>query len=467
MARILIIDDEASVCRMLSTCLRRKGHETTSAFSLLEALELARRESFDVVFLDVVFPEGSGLDVLPELKVVPSSPEVIVMTGHANADGADLAIRSGAWDYIEKGKAPHELALALTRALEYREQKLAARAIPPFNRERIVGNSPQLQHCLELAAHAARHDTNVLLTGETGTGKELLARAIHQNSARKNGPFVVVDCAALPETLVEGILFGHEKGAFTGAESRSSGLIEQANGGTLSLEEVGELPLTMQRRFLRVLAERHFRRVGGQKEVSSDFRLMATTNRDLDEMVRKGQFRQDLLHRLRVFSIQLPPLRVRREDMSPLALYLVDRICRRLKTPPLSCSQQFLAALSEYSWPGNVRELAHALERAVAACDGSVLHGVHLPPQIRSSLAQRMIAKGHPRPKTSPASDEAPLGTLREVRESAVAAAEKQYLQTLLTRTDGDIKACCRTAGLSRARLYALLQKHGLSRHRQ
>jgi two-component system NtrC family response regulator len=279
-----------------------------------------------VIFLDVRLPDGNGLENLTTFREQPSTPEVIIMTGVGDPDGAELAVKGGAWDYIQKPFSKQEIVLLLHRALDYREK--SAQKIPVIlKREHIIGSSSRLQAHLDLLAQAANTDTNVLISGESGTGKELFARAIHQNSVRAGKKFVVVDCTALPENLVESVLFGHKKGAFTGADRTENGLFKYADGGTLFLDEVGELPLSIQKKFLRVLQEHRFRLVGSQQEISSDFRVVAATNRDLEQMVETGDFRQDLLYRLRAFTIELSPLRERFSDTRELTIHHISRIC--------------------------------------------------------------------------------------------------------------------------------------------
>ena len=460
MAKVLVIEDDANMCKMLSSFLRERDHDPTCVLTLSEGLENAENGAFDVVFLDVKLPDGNGLDAIPKIKAAPSLPEVIIITGHAGPQGAELAIRSGAWDYFKKGTSLSDISLALARALQYREKEKAAASGTSFKRDEILGDSQRLRMCLNLAAQAAGQDANVLLTGETGTGKELFARAIHANSSRAREGFVVVDCAAIPGTLVESQLFGHEKGAFTGADSSRVGLIRQADGGTLLLDEVGELPLSIQRSFLRVLQERRFRPVGSDKEMSSDFRLIAATNRDLDEMVALGQFRNDLLFRLRTFIIELPPLKKRKTDIPEVARIYVNQICSRYNVETLKCSPEFLEGLIEYDWPGNVRELVHSLEQSISKASGEkVLYRDHLPTQIRVHLAGRTGQVSTGTSEQEPDLVKTTLCSLREARD----AAEKTYLKQLLAKTKGNVKETCRIAGLSRSRLYVLLQKHDLS----
>ena len=467
MAVVLIIDDDEEMCYALSRMVGRLGHSPVCAGSIAEGLQRARSGNVDVAFLDVRMPDGNGLEALPRIQTAPSAPEVIIITGFGDADGAELAIKSGAWDYIEKGCSTREMSLPLLRALEYRNQKKNARAksIVALKRDGIIGGSPKLMDCLDLLAQAAASETSVLITGQTGTGKELFARAIHVNSSRAKGPFVVVDCAALPETLVESVLFGHEKGAFTGAEKASDGLIRQAGGGTLFLDEVGELPPTTQKSFLRVLQEHRFRPVGSKTELQGDFRLVAATNRNMDEMAREGDFRNDLLFRLKSFVVELPSLRERSEDIGEIARHHIDRFCEKYGLAPKGFSPDFLDTLKAHLWPGNIRELVNTLDRALAAARFEpTLFPKHLPVDIRVQKARASV--NHKTLPDEPPGTHAPhtLPTLHEFREAATLQAEKNYLNDLLELCEGDIKEACRISGLSQSRLYALLQKHKVSR---
>jgi two-component system NtrC family response regulator len=467
MAHVLIIDDDEMMCDMLSTMVRQMGHEVTCANTLQDGLEVSSSGDFDVVFLDVRMPDGSGLDVLPRIREASSSPEVIIITGFGDPDGAELAIKNGAWDYIEKPSSIKAMTLPLVRALEYRQEKQARKPPIALNREGIVGNNPQMKACIDLVAQAANSDATVLITGETGTGKELFAYAIHNNSPRADKNFVVVDCAALPENLVESMLFGHERGAFTGADRAQDGLIKQAHGGTLFLDEVGELPLSTQSSFLRVLQERRFRPIGGKQEIGSDFRLVAATNRDLEAMVKNGQFRKELLFRLRSFTIELPPLREHPEDIKELTLHYAAKICERYGTDTKGFSPEFFEALDSYDWPGNVRELVNTMERAIAAArQDPILFPKHLPTHIRIDVARTSLMKEAPvvLSQMGGADPLRTLPTLRDFRENAISEAEQQYLYDLMSFTGGDIKDACKISGLSRPRLYALLKKYHISR---
>ncbi|GAM10505.1 acetoacetate metabolism regulatory protein AtoC [Geobacter sp. OR-1] len=473
MARILVIDDDEGICLTLLHVARRAGHEAIYALTLAEGWELASSGEFDIVFLDVRLQDGNGLELLPKFGALSGSPEVIIITGFGDAEGAELAIRSGAWDYIEKGDSAKAFSMSLSRAIEYRAQKLAARKcaqIVSLKRDAIIGTSSSLKESLDLLAKASCTDTSVMITGETGTGKELFARAVHENSHRSTGRFVVVDCAAMPEHLIESMLFGHEKGAFTGADHAREGLVRQADNGTLFLDEVGELPQSIQKAFLRVLQEHSFRPIGSPAEVSSNFRVVAATNRDLDQMVNSGSFRQDLLFRLRGFEIHLPPLRERLEDLKDLVRTFADRSCERHGIPPKGLSTEIIQTLQALKWPGNVRQLANTVEQAVGAAGlEPVLFSMHLPTEIRVEAARSSLksAPGHLQ-TTDPADSCSPiplLSPLHEFRESIYNEAERKYLNNLMEQAGHDITEACRVSGLSQSRLYALLKKQHVTSH--
>lgn len=463
-ADILVIDDERLVFDSISNVIRQMGHLPVHARSIKEGLYIIRSRAFDIVFLDVRLPDGSGLDTLPAIVESPSSPEVIIVTGYGDPDGAELAIDKGAWSYVEKPLSVQVIKLSLTRALQYREQKRSRKPVA-LDLGEIVGNSPKLKRCIDLLAQAADSDANVMLTGETGTGKELFASAIHKNSARNSQEFVVVDCAALPETLVESVLFGHRKGAFTGADKAQDGLVSQADGGTLFLDEVCELPLAIQKSFLRVLQERRFRPVGGNREIRSDFRLLAATNRDVEALVRQRRFREDLLFRLRGLSIELPPLRNIKEDIKELFYHYMDRMNKHYGTGTKGISPEFWDILYRYDWPGNVRELTQAIEHAlILARPEPTLFPKHLPKHIRIQVARSEVTKKRRPQPGMKGQKEAPSGlpSLQAVRESALEEAEREYLKELMEQTGGSIKNATKVSGLSRSRLYTLLKKYSI-----
>ena len=463
MANILIIDDDRTICDTISNVVARMGHQAASVQTLSQGLDAALSGRFDIVFLDVRMPDGNGLDLLPKIHGAPSLPEVIIITGFGDPDGAELAIKHGAWDYIQKPSTMQGIVLPLTRALQYREEREARKITMPLKREGIVGNSPKMRECLELLSQVTNSDANVLIAGETGTGKELFAWAIHKNSSRAGKNFVVVDCAALPTNLVESILCGHEKGAFTSADKAQDGLILHADKGTLFMDEVGELPLSIQKNFLRVLQERTFRPVGGKQEITSNFRLIAATNRNLDEMVRQNQFREDLLFRLRSFTLELPPLRDHLEDLQDLVTYHMGILCDRLVAEKKEFSPEFFDVLKAYPWPGNVRELVNALERAlITARHERVLFPKHLPTHIRIYMARSSVREPE---SIQPVPDKAlpAFPRMQDIREKAIGESEKKYLQDLISFTRGNIQESCRISGLSRSRLYLLLKKYQIS----
>jgi len=470
MPRILIIDDDETMCATLARLVKRMGHVAVCTTRCAEGLAATAAEDFDVVFLDVRLPDGNGLDLLPRIEAAGSAPEVIIMTGFGDPNGAELAIKSGAWDYIEKTSSARDITLSLERALQYRLEKTALSGrhkVSALKRDRIIGTSPPLNACLDQVAQAAGSDVNVFITGETGTGKELFARAVHDNSHRAGHSFIVVDCTALPETLVESLLFGHEKGSFTGAEKARDGLVRQAHQGTLFLDEVGELPLTLQKAFLRVLQERRFRPLGSNREVESDFRLVAATNRNLDQMVHNGQFREDLLYRLRSYLIELPPLRERVEDITVLTRYHIDQFCERYHLAPKGFSPEFLEMLKSYAWPGNVRELVHTLERTLSSARfDPTLFPKHLPTPLRVQVTRANVQQETETGSTTGIASLQNLPSLHEYRESIYNDAERQYLLDLMSLTDFHIAEACRLSGLSQSRLYALLKKHEVPRSR-
>lgn len=465
MAKILIVDDDIMLCNALSQAVEGMGYETAMAHSLAQGIAQVLNEEFDVVILDVRLPDGNGQEAVPRFREGIGSPEVIILTGIGDPDGAELAIRSGAWDYITKPPSLNKIRLPVQRAVEFHRRHVPQLPILSLKRSGIVGESQAIKACLEQVSLAAVSDSNVLISGATGTGKELFARAVHHNSLRASGPFVVVDCAALPGNLIESMLFGHEKGAFTGAENRYAGLVRRAHGGTLFLDEVGELNPPAQKIFLRVLQEHTFLPVGGTREESSDFRLVAATNRDLDQMVKAGEFRQDLLYRLRTITIPLPTLIERGGDIELLCRHFVGRYCNKAGIALKRLSSEFLEALELYHWPGNVRELIHSLESSLAvAGEDPILFQCHLPTNIRvnlarSSLTDRKVSK--PSQRTPQTEDTFPR--FKDYRAEKLAEVEFRYLQDVMAMSRGNVGQACILAGLSKARLYALLKAHGLT----
>lgn len=464
MAHILIIDDDKTVNEVFVEIAEELSHKASSATTLKDGLDKAISGDFDLVVLDVRLPDGDGLKALPDIQNVDSMPEVIIITGYGDPDGAELAIKNGAWDYILKPSSMENITLTLTRALEYRSEKTSKQFPVVLKREGLIGNSAKMDFVLERVAQATGSKANVLITGETGTGKELLARAIHQNSSVADKRFVVVDCAVLPESLVESTLFGHEKGAFTGADRVHEGLIKQADGGTLFLDEVGELPLSSQKAFLRIIQEHKFRPVGGRRELEVEFRLVAATNRNLEEMAANGQFRNDLLYRLRSFTIESPPLRNRTEDIKDLAVYYSNRLCEAYETDTKGFSPEFMEALLLYEWPGNVRELINTIEETLTnAKEEPILYPYHLPINIRAKIKRDFINTSSNKKDginpVDPLEDSAEkIMKMKDFRE----VMEDRYLKKLIAVTGGSKKEACRISGLSRTRLFELLKKYNI-----
>lgn len=396
-----------------------------------------------------------------------------VLAGSRTPGGPSVRVEEANESLIVKVELPGMSADEINVSLL--EDQLTIRSVRPFHTPSItaldsmdaaiVGSSPYLRHCLETVGLAAENDTNILISGETGTGKELFARAIHEASRRRNGPLVVVDCTSLPKNLVESLLFGHVGGSFTGAREAQEGVICQAHTGTLFLDEVGELPLSLQKVFLRVLEEHRFRPLGSEQEVVSNFRLVAATNRDLEEMVSLGLFRADLLFRLKSYLIELPPLRERAEDIHDLTNYHLGRLSARYQIPPKQVATDFRSILIDYPWPGNVRELVNALEHALfAAKQEATLFAKHLPHQIRASVTKQSLrAQTISRPDLSQSFLQE-LPSLHDFRENVFCQAETQYLHDLMVLSNKDMRAACQLSGLSRSRLYALLKKHDISR---
>ncbi|MFH2131509.1 MAG: sigma-54 dependent transcriptional regulator [bacterium] len=461
MANILIIDDDLALCKMLSQMVKKMTHQPRYALTIQDGLRELAVEMIDVVYLDVGLPDGNGLDFIPQIKSAPSAPEVVIITGKGERNGAEMAIRNGAWDYLKKPFSINKIALQLTGILKYRQEKTNREKPVLLKRDDIIGSSAEITECLRLVIEAAESDANVLITGETGTGKELFARAIHRNSRRARENFVVVDCGALTESLVGSILFGHEKGAFTGAERQHEGLIKQADKGTLFLDEVGELPISNQSAFLRGLQEHKIRPLGSASEIESDFRLVTATNRNLEQLVEEEKIRKDLLYRLQTISIDLPPLRHRKSDIKDLVIHYINRFCERYHYESKGFSQEFIEMMMAYDWPGNVRELANAVEKAVcSAREDNHLYPIHLPALIRIYAADG--SPGRTVPQSSPVPPpEMGLDGFVDLKDH-LKQVENQYLNHLIASTRGDIKQACLISGLSRSRLYERLKTYGI-----
>jgi two-component system, NtrC family, response regulator HydG len=451
-ARILIVDDEPEVVANWARVLERDRHTCLTAVEGQHALTLLETERPDVVLTDLQMPGVDGLTVLRRAVELDPDVVVIVITGHGTVDSAVEAMRAGAFDYLLKPLPSNDaLRLVVERAVARRRlveenRRLRESLSPQVRFDTLIGESTAMQSVLELVRKAARSEANIVIQGESGTGKELVARAIHANSPRAAEVFVPVDCAALPEPLLESELFGHERGAFTGAERTKPGMFEVADRGTLLLDEVGELPLGLQAKLLRALQEREIRRVGGTKLIPIDVRLVSATNRDLGESVRKREFREDLFYRVNVILIALPPLRDRTGDVPLLAYHFLGRYGRNRERPLEGLDADALALLEAYPWPGNIRELQNVIERACALADGPTLGLRDLPDHIR--------VRGRPAPAVP--GKRLPL---RQARETWLRVFTQEYLTDLLRDHGGNISQAAKTAGVDRKTLHRLLNR--------
>ena len=393
--RLLIVDDESSIRDMLAIFFHKRGFEVVTASSFAEGTAGAARSNPDLILSDIKMPDGNGLDLLRKVKADSPKTPVIMITAHTSTSDAIEAMKAGAVDYIAKPFNIEELAMLVDRALGekqlhdenvYLKQELAAR----YTFANIIGKGSRMQEIFRTIERIGKVSSTVLLTGESGTGKELIARAIHYTSIRKDKKFVSINCGALPETLLESELFGHERGAFTGAVKEKRGLFTEADNGTLFLDEISETTPTMQVKLLRAIQEKVIRKVGGNEETSVDVRIIAATNKDLTELVTEGKFREDLFYRINVIPIVLPPLRSRLEDIAPLTSHFIQKICKDQKIPEKKISTEAMRLLEAYSWPGNVRELENTLERTVALEAGPVITASSLPESIALGVKTRV-----------------------------------------------------------------------------
>lgn len=439
-----------------------------------EGLRFSRKKGTEIVLMRDTVGGRSSCFTLGDFQNTFLMPDILVYSEAGDPQHAEYILEGGAWDYVVDDDLADILPDMLSRIVRFRlnkdhsgqERNLEIRK--QLQHHGIIGSSAAMQNCLSMVAKVGQSDASVLITGKTGTGKELIASAIHDISPRHRNSLIIIDCAALPSTLVESILFGHTKGAFTGADKAKKGLVKQADGGTLFLDEIGEMPLEIQKKFLRVLQEQKYLPVGSSTAVKSDFRLIAATNRNLEAMVEEGTFREDLLFRLKTFQIELPPLRSRPTDIAELTYYFRNDYCRRNRLKRKKLATDYLMLLSRYSWPGNVRELFQAIEYSITeAGDNEVLEAVHLPVNIRLSVTKQKMRQDRVKREHSGRrhlkGELSSMPTMKEYRERIIEDYQKQYLETLLQLTGGNIKKFCETAGLSRSRLYELLKKYNLS----
>ncbi len=448
--RILIVDDEPGMCRMLCRLLEREGYEVLSAESAETAMPIVASQNLSLIISDLQMPGLGGLGLLKQLSEFDPSIPVIVITAYGTVENAVEALRAGARDYLTKPFESDEIILTLRKVLErerlveenrYLHEELEGR----YGHQRLVGASTAIQEVLDLVRSAAPSRTSVLITGESGTGKELIARSIHQHSPRKDQPFVVLNCAALSEGVLESELFGHEKGAFSGALQTRKGRFELADGGTLFIDELAEMSPAAQVKLLRVLQEHEFERVGGNRTIRSDARIVAATNKNLEQEVRSGNFREDLYYRLNVINIHLPPLRERRSDIEALAGFFLQQYNRQAGKNISSLAPRTLQCLLAHDWPGNVRELQNVIERAVVLGRSETLTPRDLPPGMRGDLE---LCLQVPERGTS----------LTEILEEL----EQQIILQTLRREDGSQTRAADSLGIKRTTLRYKLEKYGL-----
>jgi DNA-binding NtrC family response regulator len=444
---ILIVDDESSITGAMEIILGEQGYQIKTATTVTEAIEIFQGRSFDLVFTDLRLPDATGLDVLARVKEDSPETEVILMTAHGSLNVTIEAIKKGAYYYLEKPFSPDNVVMLTERALEFaairQENRNLRRAIKGEDEAfGIIGRTPRMRQIYETIRATAPSEASVLIEGDSGTGKELIATAFHLHSNRAGGPFVRINCAAIPRDLIESELFGHKRGAFTGADRDKRGLIEAAAGGTLLLDEIAEMPVHLQTKLLRVLQERRVRRIGDEHEIPVDFRLVAATNRDTKQAMQEGMLREDLYFRISTIKIKVPPLRERLDDLMLLAEMFLHRYSTKYDKPIRGISQAALSLLSRYDWPGNVRELESVIERAVLFCQESQINTEHLSEDIHAVRMNRFRC------------EIPPYLTLEEV--------EREVIEQTLERAGNDIKKTAEILGLHRPTLYRRLKRFGI-----
>jgi two-component system response regulator HydG len=447
--QVLVVDDERETCDLLEMALVRHGFKVTTSTQAQRALELVGEQDFDVVLTDLSMPEMSGLDLCERVLGTRPNIPVVVITGQGSLETAIGAIRVGAYDFITKPVDPKLLFLSVSRAIQHRRlqdevKRLRDAVAEGENAETIVGQSAAMRRVYELINRVGESDASVLIHGETGTGKELIARAIHNKSRRKDGPFVAINCAAVPHSLLESELFGHARGAFTDAKAQRTGLFVQATGGTLFLDEIGELPLDVQPKLLRALQERKVRPVGANHEVPFDARIVAATNRNLEDEVYEKRFREDLYYRINVVKIDVPPLRERGGDVLHLAQHFLKQFAQRNEKPTLELSTTGAEKLMAYNWPGNVRELENCMEHAVALARFDQITVEDLPEKIRAYRAERFVVA---------ANDPTEIVTMDEL--------ERRYILRVLALVGGNKSRAAQVLGFDRRTLYRKLERYG------
>jgi two-component system response regulator AtoC len=447
--KILIVDDDRSMLKMLSTFFEKAGYEVLQQHSGLDALSMIEADQFDVVITDLMLDGVSGFDILEKTKKNSPHTEVVVITGHSSIDSAVRAMREGAFDYITKPIALEELSIVIEKAYERRSflteiRHLRDQVKQYTHFDNIISTSPAMQKVMGMVKRIARSNSTVMIEGESGTGKEVIAQALHTHGLRSDGPFVAINCAALPETLLESELFGHVKGSFTGANTNKKGLFEEANGGTIFLDEIAETTPAFQVKMLRVLQENEIRRVGDTHDIPVDARVLASSNKPIAQLVEDGKFRQDLFYRLQVIPLYLPPLRRRVADIVPLAKFFIDRYCRKTEHSPVKIHNTTIKKLESYEWPGNVRELENAIERAMILLE----HDEIMPDDL-------LLDTG-----TKPAgSYDFSNTTMREL--------EKMHIIAVLDDSGRNQKETARRLGIGYNTLWRKMNEYGIARKKK
>ena len=437
--------------QMLSATLANEGYEVDVASDGKEGIDKAKEKRYDLILTDLKLPGADGLQVLSQVKKNDPEASVIVMTAYGTVENAVQAIKLGAFDFLTKPFDTDRLSILIKRALENRRLMaenilLREELAQTIGLAEIIGKSENMRQATDLVQKVAPSDTTALLLGESGTGKELFARAIHHLSPRKDGPYVAINCAAIPRELLENELFGSERGAFTSSVARKMGKFEIAEQGTIFLDEVGDMDISLQAKLLRVLQEKKFERLGGTKTINTNVRVIAASNMDLREAIQKRIFREDLFYRLSVFPITIPPLRDRREDIPSLAEYFVQRFCREMKKRPVKLSKEALALLDKYHWPGNVRELENTIERSIILCEGHTITPEHLAIRLQSTSEIR-LREG---------------AGLKEVAAQAQAEAERSLIKRILIQTRGNKRKTAEILKIDYTTLFEKLKKYGL-----
>jgi len=472
-ARILVADDEPNLRRVLTAILRREGYDVVQAADGAEAIDLLS-DPVDVVITDLKMPRVDGMEVLRHASTNLPHVPVIMITAFGTVDNAVAAVKAGAFDYIEKPFEQEQIRQIVNKAVaqanlgrkEVRPQ-YSGESTGPRGRFGLVGDSPEMHAIFEVIGKVADTPSTVLITGESGTGKELVAKALHEQSSRKDGPFIKINCAAIPKTLMESELFGYEKGAFTGATSAKPGRFELADGGTLFLDEIGEIPVEMQVKLLRAIQESEFERVGGIKTIKVDVRLITATNRDLEKETKEGNFREDLYYRLNVVPLDIPPLRDRDEDIPLLVDHIIAKFNERLKKRVRGISEDAMRLLRGHGWPGNIRELENVLERTILFCSGDTIDVGDLPAELRTAEAVRTrtptgeLAAAAMATAASIAAEGA-TGSLKEMVRAETSRVERELIARALDETGGNVTQAAKLLKISRKSLQMKMKEFGL-----